>query len=53
LHRHSSDISNLQAAENLRTGVRQGAIGAGRVVGWVISFIAGSGGVFALLELLK
>ena len=50
LHRHSNDISTLQAAEHLRAGERKGIVTSGRLIGWTISGLAGTGLGAALLK---
>ena len=49
LHRHSNDISNLQAAEHLRTGERKGLSAAGRTLWAGIGFTPPA--IVALLKL--
>ena len=49
LHRHSNDISTLQANEHLRTGERKGLATSGRVLWAGIGFVPGA--IVALLKL--
>ena len=52
LHRHSNDISNLQAAEHHRTGERKGLAMGGRVLWAAVGLIPGGAIVAGLMRLL-
>ena len=53
LDTHNRRISTLETGKSVREGERKG-LGMGGKMAWsVINFLVGSGGVFALLELLK
>ena len=53
LEAHNRRISNLETDKNVREGERKGIGLSGKLVWGGISFLAGSGGVIGLLELMK
>lgn len=52
LHRHSNDISNLQAKALLHEGERKGLALGGRILWLVGGAMAGGGGIAGLMKLL-
>lgn len=50
LHRHSNDISVLQAESHLKKGERQGFVLSGRIL-WAAAGMMTSGSVIALFKL--
>ena len=50
---HGSRLGILEAKENMRSGERKGVTVGGKLAWSAISLLVGSGGVLAVLELLK
>jgi hypothetical protein len=53
LDAHNSRISGLEKDKDIREGERKGITIGGRVLWSMVSLIAGGGGVFTVLELIK
>jgi hypothetical protein len=52
-HLHSNRIQLLEADKLVRDGRNEGVSKTGRLIWAGVSFVIGSGGVFALVEVLK
>lgn len=50
---HGDRLGILEADKNRRDGEHSGRTKAGEIMWRVVSFVAGSGGIFALMQVLK